>query len=301
MKPSKTRITHTLNEYEENKPGFDFLGFRIFQFKAGKCLSGRYKDRLLGFKTRITPSHESRKRHYESISQVIDKYKGQTQSALITKLNPIIKGWCNYYKPFQSGKHFGKVYSLIYWKLWKWAKRRHPNKGEKWILRRYWKGVDRKCWDFFTNIGEFHYNLIKHHEISTNTGFIKVKGSKSPFDGDLIYWSSRMGKHPEMPISTSKLLKEQKGKCNSCGLTFKHDDVIETDHIIPTAAGGKNEYKNLQLLHRHCHDYKTKSDLILINNYQREKMVKQMYQWFNKQDWRWIDDIPTRILVKKAY
>ena len=110
-----------------------------------------------------------------------------------------------------------------------------------------------------------------------------------------------MGKHPEMPISTSKLLKEQKGKCNSCGLTFKHDDVIETDHIIPTAAGGKNEYKNLQLLHRHCHDYKTKSDLILINNYQREKMVKQMYQWFNKQDWRWIDDIPTRILVKKAY
>lgn len=292
LKPNKTRITHTLNGWEENKPGFDFLGFRILQFKAGKCVSGKHKEKLLGFKTRITPSQEARKRHYKSISQIIDKYKGQAQTALITKLNPIIKGWCNYYKPFQSGKHFGKIYSLVYWKLWKWAKHRHPNKGEKWILRRYWRGIDQGNWDFSTNIGKEHYNLIKHHEISTNIGFVKVKGNKSPFDGDLIYWSIRMGRHPEMPISMSKLLKRQEGKCNSCGLVFKHEDVIETDHIIPTAAGGNNKYENLQLLHRHCHDKKTQTDLTAINSYKAEKEIKENYKWFKKMDWMWINDIP---------
>ena len=39
---------------------------------------------------------------------------------------------------------------------------------------------------------------------------------------------------------------------------------MEVDHIVPRAIGGKDEYKNLQLLHRHCHDVKTKTDLELI-------------------------------------
>jgi len=55
-------------------------------------------------------------------------------------------------------------------------------------------------------------------------------------------------------------LKKQKGKCAHCGLFFREDDVIEADHIIPKFKGGKDEYKNLQLLHRHCHDTKTAND-----------------------------------------
>ena len=41
---------------------------------------------------------------------------------------------------------------------------------------------------------------------------------------------------------------------------FREDDVMEVDHIIPISKGGKDEYKNLQLLHRHCHDIKTAND-----------------------------------------
>ena len=122
--------------------------------------------------------------------------------------------------------------------------------------------------------------------------YVKVKGNASPYNGNLIYWSSRMGKHPEMPKRTASLLKKQKGKCPHCGLIFRENDVIQTDHIIPTTAGGKDEYKNLQLLHRHCHDEKSKSDLKTINRYKKEKRVKEIYKWFNKLDWMWIDDIP---------
>ncbi len=65
-----------------------------------------------------------------------------------------------------------------------------------------------------------------------------------------------------MPNRKAKLLKRQKGKCDWCGLHFldKERDVMEEDHIIPRTLGGKDEWKNLQLLHRHCHDEKTATD-----------------------------------------
>ncbi len=63
-----------------------------------------------------------------------------------------------------------------------------------------------------------------------------------------------------MPSRKAKLLKQQKGKCQECGLRFQYWDVMEVDHLIPIASSGKDEWKNLQLLHRHCHDEKTASD-----------------------------------------
>ncbi|MEO1375177.1 MAG: HNH endonuclease signature motif containing protein, partial [Cyanobacteria bacterium J06635_10] len=89
---------------------------------------------------------------------------------------------------------------------------------------------------------------------------VKVKGESSPYDGNLVYWSTRMGKNPQIPTLVATLLKQQKGKCTHCGLYFRDSDVLEVDHIIPKSLGGKNEYKNLQLLHRHCHDIKTAND-----------------------------------------
>ena len=69
-----------------------------------------------------------------------------------------------------------------------------------------------------------------------------------------------MGKHPEVSTSVATLLKIQKGKCTHCGLYFREEDVMEVDHIIPRNKGGKDQYNNLQLLHRHCHDQKTTVD-----------------------------------------
>lgn len=101
-----------------------------------------------------------------------------------------------------------------------------------------------------------------------------------------------MGTHPQMLKGTASLLKKQKGKCPYCGLTFRENDVIEIDQIIPTAAGGKDEYKNLQLLHRHCHDEKSQTDLKAIQEDQGQKRRKETYRWFNQLDWIWVDDIP---------
>ena len=90
---------------------------------------------------------------------------------------------------------------------------------------------------------------------------IKVQGNRSPYDGDWLYWSSRLGRHPLVEGSKAKLLKRQGGKCRWCGLRFKSEDLLETDHIIPKHKGGKDSWSNLQLLHRHCHDQKTAQEL----------------------------------------
>ena len=306
IKPSKTRITHTLHNVGKEKAGFEFLGFSIRQNKVGKYRSGKngYKQ-LLGFKTVITPSKKSIKQHYKQVVDIIDAHKSQKQEALISKLNPVIRGWCNYFSTVISKKVFGKLDWLLRYKLWKWAIRRHRNKGKVWLKSKYFQKENyydkteekytNRDWIFATTKNEhIHYRLLFHADTEI-TRHVKVKGEINPYDGNLIYWSSRMGKNPLMPKRKAKLLKTQKGKCNWCDLTFKQDDVLEEDHIIPKAIGGKDNYKNLQLLHRHCHDEKTRNDLKLINKQQGEERMKEIYKWFNKQNWIWIDDIPTLV------
>ena len=118
LKPSKTRIVHTLNEMDGNKPGFDFLGFNIRQYKVGKYQSGKNaKSEILGFKTLIKPSNESVKRHYQKLSDTIKRLNAAPQIKLISELNPIIRGWCNYFKTVCSKKTFGVLYRLTHIRL----------------------------------------------------------------------------------------------------------------------------------------------------------------------------------------
>ena len=271
LKPSKTRITHTLHNVGKEKAGFDFLGFNIKQHKIGKYTSGRdTRGRLLGYKTVIRPSRDSIRKHYKQISEIIDKCKSSKQQVLIERLNPVIRGWCNYYSTSVSKKIFSKLSHLVWWKLWKWAVSRHRNKGKKWLKDKYFRQettynkeleqIKMRNWIFATSKDEKIEKRLFHHSDTEIKRHVRVRGEASPYDGNLVYWSTRMGKHPSMPSRKAKLLKTQKGKCNWCSLIFKHDDILEVDHIIPKAKGGTDYYKNLQLLHRHCHDKKTEID-----------------------------------------
>ena len=101
--------------------------------------------------------------------------------------------------------------------------------------------------------------LWKHAKVEIKRHTL-VKSDKSPYDGDWVYWSTRRGKDIETPTRVAILLKKQKGKCPHCGQYFTSSDLLEVDHIIPRSKGGKNEYKNLQLLHASCHDEKSRHD-----------------------------------------
>ena len=261
LKPSKTRLAHTHIKYEQEQPGFDFLGFNIRQFPAGKHSSSKStKGKILGFKTIITPSKYKQKVHYDQIASVIDAHKAAPQAALISHLNPIIRGWANYYATVVSKVAYSVIDYLTYQKLRAWAKRRHSKKNGEWVSKRYWQSIGGDNWVFATKKEDLISLRLLNHADTPIVRHVKVKGESSPYDGNLVYWSTRMGNNPEMPNRISKLLKKQKGKCTHCGLFFRENDVLEVDHKIPKSQGGKDIYDNMQLLHRHCHDTKTAND-----------------------------------------
>lgn len=254
LKPSKTRVSHTLIPYEGNV-GFDFLGFNIRQHPVGKNQSGfNGRGQKLGFKTIIKPSKSKIALHIQELRNTIDNCKTVPQSALISKLNPIIRGWCNYYSRVCSKQTFSRCEYVLFSQLRAWARYRTGKYDPK-TLNKYWRNVGDRL-TFSTKEGM----KLVFHSATPIVRHVKVKGNRSFFDGDVIYWSTRKGKHPDLPNQVARLLKRYKGKCPECGLMFVENDLIEVDHKIPKEDGGTDTFDNLQPLHRHCHDVKTSRD-----------------------------------------
>lgn len=263
LSPTKTRITHTLeiNEADkavcpglDGKPGFNFLGFYIRQHKTTHLSAHSTTGEVLGFRTLIIPSKEKRNAHQAKLHKlVLQGGKGMSQDVLIKKLNPIIRGWANYFGKSDGNMMglLGQMDYLLYLKLRRWAKRVYKTSGKGRVA---FPRIGNNKWTFATNTAA----LVKHIDYSQPlSGYVKVKGSASPFDHNQIYWAQRLAKNNTYSTRVSILLRKQHGKCKWCQTQFTYDDILEVDHIIPTSKGGKNEHKNLQLLHRHCHDVKT--------------------------------------------
>jgi len=64
------------------------------------------------------------------------------------QLNPIIRGWAMYHRHAVSAKVFQSVDDAIFQALWRWAKRRHPNKGKRWVKDRYFHTLGDRNWVF---------------------------------------------------------------------------------------------------------------------------------------------------------
>ncbi|WP_009543291.1 group II intron reverse transcriptase/maturase [Crocosphaera subtropica] len=275
LKPSKTRICHTLNDImidgKMEKAGFDFLGFTIKQHHVGKYQTGcNTMGEKLGFKTIIKPSKKSQQKHRIEIKRVIRTHRNAPQDALINKLNPIIRGWSNYFSTVCSKKIFSDEDRYIWENLKSWAINR-SKKGKKEALNKYFSHGIHGKWTFQNK----SYFLLMHSKTKIKR-HIKVKDNASPYDGNWTYWSKRRGEYPETPKRVAKLLKKQKGKCNLCNQHFTPEDIVEIDHIIPKSKNGKDENNNLQALHRHCHDVKSRND---------------GSQDWSKNDYEWKEDV----------
>jgi RNA-directed DNA polymerase len=248
LSPTKTRITDTLE-------GFDFLGFNVRQYEVGMYRSAsKTNGKRLGIKTLIKPSKKSILKHYRKCAEIIRTHETAPKEALISKLNPVIRGWCNYYSHVVSKETFSKLDCMIFRRLMKMLHRKHSGQGSREIVSKNFETIGNRNWAFG--------NLLKHSKIPI-VRHIKVKGDKSPFDGDLKYWGQRMKKgYTGLTKRQQYLLTQQKGKCKFCDNQFSIQDIntMEIDHIKPKALGGTNDWKNLQLLHRHCHDAKTAQD-----------------------------------------
>lgn len=128
LSEEKTLITHI-------DDGFDFLGWN-FRKNKGKLI--------------IKPSRKSVEKVTKAISCIIKDNHTAPQEMLIRKLNEVTKGWADYHHSACAKSTYGKLDHRIWEMLWKWAKRRHPNKGKHWIKERYWKTHKGRKWSFMT-------------------------------------------------------------------------------------------------------------------------------------------------------
>jgi RNA-directed DNA polymerase len=256
FKPSKTRITHTLHEHQ-GQVGFDFLGCTIRQFPVGKTRTGHTTSgQPLGFTTRITPSKEAIKRHTADLGTVIRHHRTVSQEELIGLLSPKIRGWAAYYRAVVARAAYATCDFHLYQQLRRWAFRRHPTKGRRWIVHRYWRRSAHRRWHFATATGV----RLRYHTDTTIHRHVQVRGTASPFDGNLTYWAQRRQMHPQTGATLGRLLARQGGRCAYCGLLLTLDDLVEIDHVQPVVLTGGRPPLDRQALHRHCHDQKTAQD-----------------------------------------
>jgi len=236
LSPEKTKITH-IND------GFDFLGWNF----------RKYDSKLL-----IKPSKESVKSILGKVKEILDSNKNAKTENVIRLLNPVITGWANYHKGTVAKKIFNYVDHQIWIKTWKWAERRHPNKGKLWIKEKYFKTVDNRNWVFSgENQGEHSIRLATMSEFSIER-HIKIQADSNPYDPKYEqYFEKRLyDKMTKGRIGKTKLAKlwvQQKGICPVCMMRIDDVENINIHHLIEKAKGGKDINSNLVILHPNCH------------------------------------------------
>lgn len=169
LKREKTRIANR-NE------GFNFLGFTIEQPRV---------------KLYVKPQKEKVKDFLNEIRKFVWSYKQADQRFIIVKLNPMIRGWAMYYRYSDSNETFSKVDHEINNILWRWSLRRHPNKGKRWVYKKYYDMEDKDKWVFRDK--RTGYTLSKASKVQRLKYDFVVK-DLSPLDPNLTVkriWKSR--------------------------------------------------------------------------------------------------------------
>jgi RNA-directed DNA polymerase len=240
LSPEKTKIVH-LTE------GFNFLGFNIRHYKVSNTRTG--------WKLLTKPSKEAVQKHREKIKQEWDAVQGWNGQKILWKLNPIIRGWANYYRTGVAKETFNKLDNWMFYKEVRHVKRTHPHKPKKWHQAKYWGklNLDRQdLWVFGDKQTGLH--LLKYRWFSIER-HILVKGTASPDDPTLKdYWQKRNATHvKDLSPSRQHIARKQHGICPECRNTLFNDEELHVHHRIPKAQGGKNDYGNLVLVHSFCH------------------------------------------------
>ena len=260
----KTRIVHL-------EEGFDFLGFNLRRYRRG----GR-PGKLL-----IKPSQDAVRRIRRRLADEIRGMRGSNAVALIARLNPIIRGWAAYYRGVVSSKVFTALDSYVWCLTFRWARRTHPNKPKKWIVRRYFGRFNRfrnDRWVFGARdralndrgdiafLTKFSWTKIVRHRL--------VAGGASKDDPDLTeYWAARRRKRlAPLDSYNLRLLVEQDGHCPLCGDYLLTPDqppqsphewerwwlsivkrAIAADYLTHHGRGGAPDGNRTRLVHNSCH------------------------------------------------
>jgi RNA-directed DNA polymerase len=194
--------------------GFDFLGWHLQVSRNGKFKS--------------TPSVENYQTFRQKVKHIVN-HRNYGASVKAKKLAPIVRGWRNYHQYCDMSGTRDSLYLIQY--------------------RTY------KVFNQETKQNRYTSKLLVNQAFPTvphaENRFVCVKGAKSPYDGDITYWSQRESKR--YSAATLKAIRRQHHKCGHCDHRFMPDERVQLHHID----GDHHHWnpKNLIALHESCHNY----------------------------------------------
>ena len=240
----KTQIVHITE-------GFDFLGFKIRQYKD--------KRTKTGYKLLIKPSKKFLQKTRNDIRKIFLEHTGKAVGNLIGKINPVIRGKANYMKTVVSSKAFESLDNYLFRRQARFANRTHPNKSKKWKKNKYWGRLNlqkKSNWVFGDKqtgqyMLKFSWTKIERHTL--------VKQRSSPDDPSLIdYWEKRSKKRQKSEAAKWNAKQEQVAfrqeyRCPICKQSVFNNEELHLHHIVPRCEGGKDTLNNLVWVHLFCH------------------------------------------------
>jgi RNA-directed DNA polymerase len=231
LSEAKTLITHV-------DDGFDFLGWHV----------RRIRGVLL-----VQPSKKNRTTFLQKVRGALWRLRAARQEEVIEALMPLVRGWANYHRTQMASRTFSLCDHQIWQALWRWACRRHPNKGARWIKQRYFRCLKGRDWRFSEKdkvlpcLSEFR---MRRH--------VKVLAEANPYDPTFDeYFSRRLARQMEGTLEGRRKLRWlwwwQDGCCPVCDQRITRDTGWHLHHDVKRSRGGSDKLTNLVLLHPNCH------------------------------------------------
>jgi len=267
LSEEKTRIVHLTD-------GFDFLGFNVRRYRNPRAKTG--------YTLLIKPSDASVKRLRERLHDEWRALAGQSVEAIARRLNPLIRGWANYYRTQVASATFHELDHYMTTRELRYAKRMHPTKSYAWRKARYWGQLNPQkgdTWVFGNEQTGSYLLLFRWFKIERH---VLVTGTASPDDPHLRdYWARRKAaRAKDLRPSLQRIAKNQGCVCRRCGETLFNEEDIHKHHIIPRAEGGEDRYTNLEMVHLYCHQQIHGSKPEIIEGAPHEPTRKWLRKWF---------------------
>jgi RNA-directed DNA polymerase len=250
LSQEKTRVTHITE-------GFDFLGQNVRKYP----FQGKLK--LL-----IKPAKKNIHSFLEEIRKVFRKARSTTQADLIKILNPKLRGWANYHRSVVSKETFTRIDAVIWHLCFRWAKRRHPGKGKRWVLEQYFKPIKGRSYRF-SGFEKLEDGTLQQQTLSIMSYMpirrhVKILQSAHPYDKKYDeYFDKRTSgkwKNNSMRLSIeSYIIMTQKGECPCCSETLKVNQNWCISLKRKASQGGEYKIDNLDVVHDKCYtEWQTK-------------------------------------------
>ncbi|WP_310334069.1 group II intron maturase-specific domain-containing protein [Pseudomonas corrugata] len=174
----------------------------------------------------------------------------------------MLRGWANYHSHVVAKKTFTRIDSNVWSLLWRWAVRRHPNKGGRWVKEHYFKTTrGARTWVFAATEekedGAKRERILLAESDTPIQRHIKIKADANPHDPQWEqYFESRWGKKMlNSSKGRGKLYRvwwRQDGMCCTCQKPITKNTPWDVRGIVKRTDGGSDAASNLQMHHLNC-------------------------------------------------